>query len=313
MDRFDFQRAAVFGATGATGREITRELRRRGVAVRAVSRSADNLARDFGDLEVDRHVADLGDRDAAVEAAADCDLVFHCVGLPAERFSLHVPLTQNTVAAIEAQRARGVLVTSYWSYGPGDDEPISEDRRPVPGSEMARIRKEQEDVMLAAGGCVARLPDFYGPGADLSLANDALQAVFAGRAALWPGDPDARRDFIFVPDSGPVLCELTSRSGAYGRPWNVPGSGAETPRSILECAARLRGTELKLRRGRRWMLELFALFNRQARGFRDVFPLYERPAILDTTRIRELLGELRLTSYEDGIRQTFAWMEDRPS
>ncbi len=313
MEKLDFQRVAVFGATGATGRQITRELQRRGVAVRAVSRSSDNLARDFGGMDVERHAADLTRRQAAIEAAAGCDLVFHCVGLPADVFPLHVPLTRTTAAAMEAHSARGVLVTSYWSYGPGDDEPMSEDRAPVPGSEMARIRKEQEEVMLAAGGCVARLPDFYGPGADLSLANDALEALRAGKTVTWPGNPDVRRDFIFVPDSGPVLCELTSRPGAYGRPWNVPGSGAETPRTILECAARILGTELRLRRGRRWMLELAALFNRQIRGFRDVFPLYERPVILDTTRIRDLLGELQLTSYEAGIRQTFDWMESERS
>ncbi|NIR45054.1 MAG: NAD(P)H-binding protein [Gemmatimonadetes bacterium] len=313
MEKLDFQRAAVFGATGATGREITRELRRRGVAVRAVSRSSENLARDFGELDVEPRAADLSEREAAVGAAAGCDLVFHCVGLPADRFPLHLPLTRNTVAAMEAHGARGVLVTSYWSYGPGDDEPMPEDRTPVPGSEMARIRKEQEDVVLGAGGCVARLPDFYGPGADLSLANDALQALQAGKTVTWPGDPDARRDFVFVPDTGPVLCELASRPQAYGGPWNVPGSGAETPRTILECGARILGAELKLRRGRRWMLELAALFNRQIRGFRDVFPLYERPLILDTTRIRELLGDLHLTSYEDGIRQYFAWLEDERS
>lgn len=65
MSTLTFTRAVVFGATGTTGREIVRELRRRDIATRAVSRSSEKLARDFGDLDVERHAADLADPSAA--------------------------------------------------------------------------------------------------------------------------------------------------------------------------------------------------------------------------------------------------------
>ncbi len=260
---------------------------------------------------MERHPADLGQPDAALEAAEGCDLIFHCVGLPPQHYPQHVTLARHTAAAMREHAARGLLVTSFWSYGPGDDDAMSEDRPPVPGSEMARIRKEQEDVLLEAGACVARLPDFYGPGSEVSLLNDALEALAAGKTALWPGSPDAPRDFVFVPDTGRLLCDLAERSGAYGRPFNVPGSGALPPRTILEMAARLRDVPLKIRRGRRWMLTLAGLFSREIRGFKDVLPLYERPVILDTARIRGLLGhEPRVTPYEEGLQQTFAWLEE---
>ncbi|MGD2215676.1 MAG: NAD(P)H-binding protein [Gemmatimonadales bacterium] len=303
------ERAAVFGATGATGRELVRELCRRGVDVRAVSRSPENLERHFGQLDVERRAADLNDAAAAVEVAAGCDLIFHCVGLPMERFADHVTLTRHTAAAMSAHSARGVLVTSYWSYGPGDDAPMSEDRGLAPGSEAARVRKEQEGVMLDAGACVARLPDFFGPGAEISPANDALRSLHAGKAVLWPGDPDAPRDLIFIPDAGRQLCELATREEVYGQAWNVPGSGAERPRATLELAARIKGVRLRLRRGRRWMLTLAGLFDRDIRAFKDVLPLYEQPAILDTTRFRRLVKDCRTTPYEEAIRRTFAWFE----
>lgn len=304
MPILSFERAAVFGATGATGRELVRELLRRDIAARAVSRSSEKLAKEFGDLDVDRHVADLGDAGAAVEAADGCDLIFDCVGLPPERFADHVVIARNTAAAGQVHGARTVLVTSYWSYGPGDKGPMREDRPLTRGSDMARIRKQQEDVLLDAGACVARLPDFFGPGAEMSLLNDALQSMRAAKAALWPGDPDAARDFIFIPDSGRILCDLAMREAAYGRPWNIPGSGSEPPRAILERAALLYDTKLKILRGRSWMLLLAGIFRSDARAFRDVLPLYERPAILDTTAIRELLDEVRVTPYEEAIRRT---------
>ncbi len=42
------------------------------------------------------------------------------------------------------------------------------------------------------------------------------------------------------------------------------------------------------------------------RAFRDVSPLYERPAILDTTAIHALLGAIRVTPYEEAIRRTLS-------
>ena len=212
-----------------------------------------------------------------------------------------------------AHSARGMLVTSYWSYGPGDDTPMSEDRPYTSGSEAARIRRQQEDVMLQAGACVARLPDFFGPGAEISPVNDALSSVHGGTPALWPGDPDAPRDLLSLPDTGHTLCDLAAQAEAYGRAWNVPGCGSQAPRWVLELAARIKGVRLRLRRGRRWMLTLAGLFNREIRAFKDVLPLYEHPAILDTSRIRGLLGEIRTTTYEEAIRATFAWFTESDS
>jgi nucleoside-diphosphate-sugar epimerase len=303
------EKVAIFGATGATGRELVRELRRRGIAVRAVSRSERNLERDFGELDVERRAADLNDAAAAIDVAAGCDLIFHCVGLPLERFPDHVTLARHTAAAMSAHGARGLLVTSYWSYGPGDDTPMSEDRPLAPGSQAARVRREQEDVMLAAGACVARLPDFFGPGAAISPATDALRSLHEGKAVLWPGDPDAPRDLMFIPDVGRLLCDLATHAGAYGHAWNVPGSGAEPPRATLELAARIAGARLRLRRGRRWMLTLAGPFSREMRAVKDILPLYERPLILDTTRFRGLVEDSGTTPYEEAIRRTFAWLE----
>ncbi|HKK07431.1 MAG TPA: NAD(P)H-binding protein, partial [Gemmatimonadota bacterium] len=76
------RRAALFGATGSLGRHLAGELLSRGIEVRAVSRSRENLERDFGGMDVDVHPADLCQPAAACRVAEGCDLLFHCVGLP---------------------------------------------------------------------------------------------------------------------------------------------------------------------------------------------------------------------------------------
>lgn len=304
----EYRRVAVFGATGATGREIVRELLRRGVGVRAVSRSIEKLERDFGDTDVELHAADLVDRALAVEAGAGCDLIFHCVGLPLESYHLHVPIAENTAAAMQEHGARGLLVTSFWSYGPVGSTSVSEDQAPVDGCGKCEIRRQLEEVILEAGGAAALLPDFYGPGADVSMLNDALAAAAAGKTALWPGDPDAPRDFIYIPDTGRLLCDLAGRPEAYGKRWNVPGSSAVPPRQLLEGAA---DGGVKIRRGRRWMVLLGGIFKKEFREFADILPLYEQPYGPDASRLRGLLGELELTSYDEGLERTLEWLHSR--
>lgn len=304
-------RIAVFGATGPIGRRLTGSLLERGLDLRVVSRSEERLARDFGALDVDRWPADLEEPGAAVDAAEGCDVVVHAVGLPADRFERHVPMAEAVADACRATGARPFLVTSYWSYGPGDPDPMPESR-PLEGrSEKAAIRRRQEDVFLEAGGAVARLPDFFGPEEGLSLLNDALAAVAAGKTPSWPGDPDVPRDFLFYPDAGRILAELVLRPEAYGEPWNVPGSGALPPRSILERAARDAGTSLKLRRIRPWMARLAAIFSREIRAFRDLMPIYEAPLILDTSKLERLLGDVETTGYGEAIPATLRWLERR--
>lgn len=304
-------KVAVFGATGPIGRRVTRTLLGRGVTVRAVSRDPDNLARDFDELEVERFPADLTRPEAAIEAADGCNLVVHAVGLPAELFEQHVPIAENAVAACRRAGAWPFLVTSYWSYGTGDAAPMAESRGRTGSSDKARIREAEERVFLDADGAVARLPDFYGPEEGVSLFNDALDSVRKGETVDWPGDPDAPRDFLYYGDAGRLVVDLAFQEDAYGDAWNVPGSGVETPRALLQRAARIVGSRLRVRRIRRWMARLVSLFRADVRGFLDVMPLYEAPAILDTTKFEGLLGDAETTPYDDGLAATLEWLERR--
>lgn len=302
-------RVAVFGATGGIGRHLVPELLDRGVEVRAVSRSRENLERDFAACGAEIVPADIGNREAADRAAGGCDVVVHAVGLPAESFDRHLPLARSTVEAASRASARPFLVTSYWSYGPGDEQAMPEVRARRGASRMSAVREEQEEIFLGEGGAVARLPDFYGPDPGSSLLNDGLESVLDGDTVSWPGDPEAPRDFIYYPDAGRVLADLLLEERSYEEPWNVPGSGPEPPRSLLQRAARIAGRELRLRRIRRWMAYLVAPFDSEVRAFLDIMPVYEAPVVLDCSKLEGLLGEIRTTDYGDALSATLSWME----
>lgn len=306
-------KVAVFGATGPIGRAVTPGIRERGHEVRVVSRNEEKLRRDFEADGAEIHPADVADPEETIQAADGCDVVIHSVGLPAPEFDAHIRHARSTVQACEEVGARPFLVTSYWSYGPGDPEPMAEDRTRRGDGEMSRIRARQEDVFLEAGGAVARLPDFYGPDDGLSVLNDALDAVRTDDRVLWPGDPDAPRDFLYYDDAGGILSELALRDDAYGRPWNVPGSGAVPPREILRIATRYLDRSVRVRGVGKWMARIAALFRSDVREFLDVLPLYRAPLILDTSRIESLLGpeSVQTTPYEEAIPVTLDWLAGR--
>jgi nucleoside-diphosphate-sugar epimerase len=307
------RRAALFGATGSLGRHLARELLQRGVAVRAVSRSRERLERDFADLDVDLHPADLSQPAAAVRVAGGCDVLFHTVGLPLSAYEEHVRLAQSTAEAMRVTGARAVAASSYWSFGPAGSTSIREDDPPVPGCQPCEIRRRMEDVLLGAGAAVAILPDFYGPMATLSLLNDALDDVRQEKPVRWPGDPDAPRDFIYLPDAARLLCDLAGQRGSEGRRWNIPGSGSRPPRDILERAAERLGTRAHVTALSRWLIRLAALVRRDVRDLQEILPLYEAPVGFDVTRLRGLLGPIAATTYEEGCDATVEWLreEDR--
>lgn len=301
------ERALVLGATGGTGRRIAAELLRRGVGTRVASRSRDRLAAIFGDTGAEIRVVDAAERSGVREALRGCDVVFHCVGLPMEAFGRHVELARAVTGAAGEVGARPLLLSSYWSYGPLPDRPVREDFRPPLEVEAARIRRREEDVFLEAGGAVAVLPDFFGPHATVSVLNDALASVLEGSTVYWPGSPDAARDFLFLPDLGPALCDLAEREACWGRRWNVPGSGARAPRRLLEEAAGAAGSP-KVRSVGPWMTRIAGLFDREIRGVAPLLPLYRSPVRLDGGRLESLIGAADRTPYASALAATVEWL-----
>jgi nucleoside-diphosphate-sugar epimerase len=130
-------------------------------------------------------------------------------------------------------------IGTVYPYGRPRTTPVTEDHPREPHTFKGRMRKEQEDALLeadAAGkicAAVLRLPGFYGPNVKNSFLNSLFQAAAGGRTANRIGPIDTPREFVFVPDVGPVAIALADNPGAWGRWWNPAGAGAVTKLSAL--------------------------------------------------------------------------------
>lgn len=309
-----FAKAAVLGATGPTGKFLVRELIVRRVSVRAVSRIEANLARAFGALKIERVAADLLDAEATRRAIEDCDLVFDCIGFPMDRMADHPRTAKNIAGAIASTGARCVHVSSYWCYIPIQRNLVSEDHPRVDGGTPVRMRREAEDILLAAGAAVANLPDFYGPEVHTSTLQQGLIDAVAGRTVNWIGSIETLREYVYVPDAMKAVATLAFREEAYGGLWIVPGAGPITLRRVLEIAGRHLGRRLKARAAGPLMLRMVGLFVRRLREFMPMVPTYLAPISFDGSKLRALIGDIPVTPYEEAIPITLDWLtrQDRP-
>jgi nucleoside-diphosphate-sugar epimerase len=182
------------------------------------------------------------DDPASVQAAAtDVDAIVYLVGVNYWQFELHPRLMQQTLdGAVAAGVKRVVLIGTVYPYGRPRSRPVREDHPREPHTFKGRMRKAQEDVLLAAHAqeniqaTVLRLPDFYGPGVDKSFLHSAFTAAINGGVANMVGPLDTPHEFIFVPDVGPVVERLTFAPNAYGHVWHLAGAGVTTQRAIVE-------------------------------------------------------------------------------
>lgn len=308
---------AIFGATGSVGKALADEWANSGIPFRVVSRSEERLRRDFsryGDW-VDCRVADVSDPRAALAAAQGVDTIFYTVGVPYTQFHLHPQFTRVVLdAAVSAGVSQFILQGTVYPFGLPQRETVDESHPRNPQTHKGKMRKEQEDLVLAAHGrgnlhtTILRAPDFYGPESELSYVSDIFKAAVEGRRANVVGPINVPHEFIFMPDLARTLIALAEKAEAYGTAWNVAGPGMITIRRFAEIAFAAAGRKSALRVAGRTLLRLAGLFKPFMREVAEMHYLWTNPVMLDDSKLRRLLPDLRKTSYEDGIRATIEAM-----
>ena len=307
-------KVALWGAAGAIGQSIANALRGEGRPYRVVGRERESLERTFGSDPLAEIVTWNPDEPVSVRAAAEgVESIVYLVGVDYTRFDLHPILMR---AALDGAIAAGVkhmlLIGTVYPYGRPQATPVREDHPRAPHTFKGRMRKEQEDLLLAADragtirGAVLRLPDFYGPGVSKSLLGELFTAGPAGKTINLIGPIDAPHEFIYVPDVGPVVARLIDEPQAFGRVWHLSGPGVTTQRAMVERVQAQIGRPIKMVVAGKTLLRLIGLFNPLMREFVEMNYLMTSPVILDDSALHALLGPIRKTSYDDGVRASLA-------
>lgn len=303
-----FKRIAVVGATGPTGSALASELLKRGRPVRVIARRADILEAFFPEPEIEKQPGDALEFASLAAALQGCDVVVDCIGLPGERMADHPATARNIARFVKGSGARCMQVSSYWSFMPIRQLPVSERHPRAGGPPWARFRRETEDILRDAGGAIVHLPDFFGPRVHTSTLQLGVIDAVNGKPMNWIGPADVERDYVYVPDAMRVVAELLTREGAYGDDWVVPGSGPVSALRLAGILAKLLNREVRVRAAPPWLLRILSMFKKDLRGFMQVVPEYVKPISFDGAKLERLIGHMARTTYEDALRATIASM-----
>lgn len=294
----------VLGSTGVAGRETAAALRRRGLAVRSVSRGASAAHPDH------EHVAaDLRDEASARRAVRGAGVAYLTAGLPysATTWQRDWPtVVRNVTAACAAEGAQLVFLDNVYAYGRVTG--TMTERSPIaPSSRKGAVRAELIRLLEDARGrgldvTIGRSADFYGPGATTSAFNMfAIDRAAAGRRPLWLFDATHLHSLTYTPDLGEALAVLGTDARAAGRTWHLPTAPALTGAEYLAMLPGGRPARV-MSAG---TMRFGALFSTAARETAEMAYQYQAPYVFDSSAFEREFGVAPTPSAE-GVAATLA-------
>jgi nucleoside-diphosphate-sugar epimerase len=303
---------ALFGGSGTLGQALAPLF---GVQpFRVVGRSLAQLRSAFAAYPAaDFAVWDPAKPETAAAALEGIRTLVYLVGVPYTDFRLHPVLFEQVLtAAVDKGVERCVLVGTVYPFGLPQTSLVREDHPRNPHTFKGQMRKQQEDILLAADaagrirGTILRLPDFYGPNVDRSYLSSLFQAAAQQKTAQLIGPLNTPHEFAYIPDAAQTLFRLIQEDGAYGHTWNLAGSGKITLGEVVQLVESITGKPVrKFVVGKR-MLQLVGLFNPLLREVAEMHYLITQPLFLDDSALTNLLGPLSKTPYEEGVRGSLA-------
>jgi UDP-glucose 4-epimerase len=289
----------VTGGAGFIGSNLVDVLVGRGDEVLVV----DNFA--TGKRQQLNGGAALLEHDIREPFSAEADVVFHLAAQADVQTSMQRPeydAAVNVVGTVNVLNAApGAQVIFASSGGAGYGEcpvPATEDAPFLPLSPYGIAKKCGEEYLAGwnrihgTSHVSLRFANVYGPRQDAGLEGGVV-AIFLERMATGEetaifGDGGHSRDFVYVDD---VVGAMLATVGNGGGPYNV-GTGIDVTIAELHdaCAA-------------------VAHVEQQPR-LADARLGDVRRSVLDATRIERELGWRASVELDDGLRRTWAWMQD---
>jgi len=291
----------VTGGAGFIGSNLVDRLVARGDEVLAVDdlsfgkRENVNEAAEFLERDI-RDGLDVGSADVVFHLAAQADVQ---TSMKRPEYDAAVNVV-GTVNVLQASPGAQVIFASSGGAGYGEcPVPASEEAPFLPLSPYGIAKKCGEEYLLGwnrihgTSHVPLRFANVYGPRQDAGLEGGVvaifLERFARGEEATIYGDGTQSRDFAYVDD---VIAAMLATVGKTGGPYNV-GTGEDTTVAQLhDACAEVAGVDAKPQ-------------------FADARLGDVQRSVLDVALIERDLGWRAQVPLDDGLRRTWAWMQDR--
>lgn len=222
--------AVVFGGSGFVGRNVVRELAKRGWRVRVAVRRPHlaQFLRPMGAVgQIDLAQANLRHRPSVEAALKGADAVVNCVGILFEDGAQKFDAVQagGAINLAELSAAEGVSRYVHISAIGADAESKSAYAR-TKGEAEAGVRAAIPSAAILRPSIVFGPEDqFFNRFAEMANTSPFLPLIGGGKTRFQP---------VYVDDVADALCEALARPEAAGRTYELGGPRIYTFRELLE-------------------------------------------------------------------------------
>ncbi|WP_217556932.1 SDR family NAD(P)-dependent oxidoreductase [Paenibacillus sp. GbtcB18] len=316
------KKAVVLGATGGVGTTLTEELVKRGIETVAFGRSfakLEKLKLELGNPPnlklVKGNAFDSAD---IIKAAEGADVLFHSANVPYnEMESRLLPLGEAVMKAAEHLAVKVVVVDGIYPYGRRTGAAKAEEDHPKqPHTRKGKVRLAYEQMIFEsrwkrAKPLIVRLPDYYGPSAQVSYLSVTMEAIAAGKPTVFIGNMTVPREYVYLPDASRMIVEIAGRDGTEGQNWHIPGPGLLSGKELVQLAQRASGKRKAVYPLGRVSLSLAGLFNPVLKDIVEMLYLTEEPFVLSGRKYEQEIGPILWTPHEKAVSDTIHALMNR--
>ncbi len=306
--------ALVIGATGGVGGAVAERLLQSGWRVRALNRNPEAARRTSGRVGLEWVQGDAMVEADVVAAARGANLLVHGANPPAYKnwAGLQLPMLNASIAAARASGARLLFPGTVYNYGPDAFPTVSETSPQNPVTRKGAIRVQMEKALERAatkgvGVLIVRCGDFFGPKPGNNWLSQGL--IKPGRpitALTYPGPLSIAHSWAFLPDVAETMVALATRSDlAPFEVFNMTGHTLDGE-ALAGALGRVVGRKPPISRLPWFAVRAIAPFNETFREMLEMRYLWERPVLLDNSKLVSRLGSEPHTPIDEALRQALS-------
>ena len=296
----------IFGAGGAVGNNLVKELKEKGEKITLVSRSGKNVE-GTESLKVD-----LTNSIETKNAVEESSVVYLLAGL---KYDYNVwkenwfKIMKNTVEACKAKNARLIFFDNVYSYGKVEGE-MTEETPYNPCSKKGELRAKLNEYLQNEikhkniNAMIARAADFYGPYSEKTSGNFILtiKNLAKGKKAQYLIDTKRKHSLTYTGDCGKALYLLAKTESAYGQVWHMPTAKPPiTGDEFIKIAAEHLNVKPAVFVLKKWMVKLFGIFVSDVRELYEMLYQNEFDYVFDSSKFEKQFN-FKPTPYEEGIK-----------
>lgn len=296
----------ILGAGGPVANALTRELLNNNETIRLVSRKP---IQPQG-KNVTWKKADLLNYSELIEAVKGSKVIYLTAGLVYDKkiWQAQWPvIMQNFINLGKETGARLIFFDNVYSYGLVNS-PMIESTPYNPCSVKGEIRAKIATQLVGeakAGNIrasIARGADFYGATNGNGILDFMILDKYAKKQrAQWIGNPQKLRNFSFIPDMGKGMYLLGQDPESDNQLWHMPTAAPLKGMEFIEMASNIYGIEPKYMALKKWMLQLFGLFDKTTSEVAEMYYQYNHDYNFNSAKFEKAFN-FKPTSYEDGIK-----------